>query len=636
MKQLLLYPFLFITIVVQAQNKNILTSLFWIKTENQNFSKAKPEVALPEQKIKKLYNFNPIVDFSKSNFSKKTKNIIKNQSSLFLVYKATTNEENNLLLIQKGSFKTFVTSKKIIADKEIILNKGDATKGFILSYFNNNNSILSKKSGSITFDDLLYEDKEGKSQLMELIYIPNLLSGYEKNLIESYLSIKYGISLIEKDYYSYNGKKIWDFKKNEAFKYRVTGLGKDTLDGLNQKQSGNSEKDGICIGHNKIEKSNDENKVAVSNNSFLLWGDNNLDNHIDQNKKESSLKKMKRVWKIQTTAEDESLTNPLQIVINKKEMFKEAKKDEALATEQEYWLAIDSSSSNTKDFNFINAKYIKASVNNEENLIFDQIIFKNNTTALFTFVQAPTFFVTYDVLSTNCNIDSNGNLKLKIVGGTAPYKIQIQSKNQVKYFTTNNDFFELKDIVTGDYNLQVSDNKNSQKNDFSIGESKNDILSINSEYFLESNKDLTIAPTTNNQDNISEYEWSLNDKLLSSENKITVNQTGNYKLAIVTKLGCKKEFPFEVKTKEINNFDGWMVFPNPIKPSENFTIKFNLKEQSNVNVTLSDLNGKVIKKTNLGRIKEYELQENILISGSYLLTVSKNGKQETTKLIINY
>jgi hypothetical protein len=86
----------------------------------------------------------------------------------------------------------------MIADNEIILNQGNAKTGEIISYLFNKNTFVGKRKGNLIFDDMLYEDSSFENQLLELIYIPEIIDNKQKGIVESYLSIKHCISLDEK------------------------------------------------------------------------------------------------------------------------------------------------------------------------------------------------------------------------------------------------------------------------------------------------------------------------------------------------------------------------------------------------------------------------------------------------------
>ena len=110
----------------------------------------------------------------------------------------------------------------------------------------------------------------------------------ERPKIESYLGVKYGITLgvngTSQDYVDSNGTVIWDIDTgvpaNDVFNYDITGIGRDDDSELNQKQSKSvhatpSDED-ITIGLVDIESTNNINTNTFSNDrDFLLWGNNN-------------------------------------------------------------------------------------------------------------------------------------------------------------------------------------------------------------------------------------------------------------------------------------------------------------------------------------------------------------------------
>ncbi len=623
-----LFFIVFISSTLFSQSKKeIFGSTIWLKTETKN-SDTKLET-----KTSELLNFNPQINLLDESFSKKIKNSIQKQSSLFLVFKTDNKDETNFILLERTNFKTLITSKKIISDNEILLNKGDAKKGTILSYLISNNSSLNRKNGSLTFDDALLNDKENKTHLMELIYIPKVISEYNRNKIESYLSIKYGISLLgDQNYTDSKGSTIWEFKSNKDFKYRVTGIGHDGFFDLNQKQSGNSNKDGLYIGVNKIEKNNAENKNTIENQSFLIWSDNNKSVLIDKNEESNDVEKMERVWKIQTSAKSlKSYTNT-EIKINKKEMVFEPLIKNSKNLKRNFWMVIDSTNSTTIDYT--KAKYIKSNFEDNENLIFNKVNWEAKSNYLFTFIKAPQFFAVTETTNPICNIDLQGIAKIKIVGGTSPFKVKIVSKNYDNNFVTNEANIKIENLVSGNYELDITD-KNGEvlKNNFTIDSFTNNPVSLNTEYFLQNDK-VVISPIIANPEEDFKFEWALNDKTISNEKSFIASATGSYKLFVTNILGCKKEIPFEVKTKS-NQIDGqWVVFPNPVKAAEDFSIQFRLKEESTVVVTINDLDGRTLDRKNLNSIKEYDYKNNLLTAGTYLILVSINGEITTTKLLV--
>ncbi|MES2574079.1 MAG: T9SS type A sorting domain-containing protein [Bacteroidota bacterium] len=620
---------LFGTVTFGQVKKTFLEGSLWIVGTESSIEKDVPSNVKSEDELNTYFNYNPVVDFSRDKILKEYKNIIKKKSSLFVVFKSSATEENAILSLERGLFKSSLSTKKMLCDKEVHLNKGDSKTGLTLSYLYNKTSLTEKKDGSLIFDDLLYEDKAFKNQLLELIYVPKILNIKEKNVVESYLAIKHGISLNEGQNY-YNSKKdtIWNTKENTGFGTRITGIGKDVFFGLNQKQSCNSLQDGLSIGFNKIEKTNAENKQVLLDRTFLIWGDNDGTSLLEQ-ESNSSQKRMKRIWKMQTTAKTGVFNTQLQI--DKKLM--ELGEVQPVQETDLMWLAIDTTQS--PKFNYTHAKYIKATVNDDTRIVFDNVKFSANTHYLFTIVQAPDFSVSKDIEKPNCLIGQNGKLNIGIIGGAAPYKINIASKTYNQEVVSQVNHMEIENLSTGSYSMEVTDvNKNSQKSNFIIDSFTEEGISLEPKWYITEAKSVTVIPTVT--DEVTDFAWIFQGKVVSREKEFEAEKPGNYTLKIGNQVGCEKELSFEVLEKTIPqqlNY-GYVIFPNPVVANANFSIQFNLKEASNVTVQISDLNGKIIKNKLIGTIKNYDFSESLKVSGTYLVLVSINGVVEATKLIV--
>ncbi|WP_431135326.1 choice-of-anchor D domain-containing protein [Psychroserpens mesophilus] len=116
----------------------------------------------------------------------------------------------------------------------------------------------------------------------------------ERNRIQSYLGIKYGITLgvngTTQDYVNSDGTVIWDQSANVGYNYDIAGIGRDDASELNQKQSrsvnnasdGSGRTEGILtIGltdiydTNKLNQSN--NATILNDKEYLVWGNNGAD-----------------------------------------------------------------------------------------------------------------------------------------------------------------------------------------------------------------------------------------------------------------------------------------------------------------------------------------------------------------------
>ena len=103
----------------------------------------------------------------------------------------------------------------------------------------------------------------------------------ERNRIQSYLAIKYGITLgdngVSQDYVDSNGTIIWDQSVNTGFNYDIAGIGRDDVSSLNQKQSKSINNNGIvAIGLGEVATTNNLNLGSFNTDrDYLVWGNNN-------------------------------------------------------------------------------------------------------------------------------------------------------------------------------------------------------------------------------------------------------------------------------------------------------------------------------------------------------------------------
>jgi len=114
----------------------------------------------------------------------------------------------------------------------------------------------------------------------EVIYYPWALSLTERQKLNSYLGIKWGITVDQTsatDYLASDGTVIWNAATAGAFKFDITGIGRDDCGSLNQKQSTSTDgTDIISIGKGAVKATNASNTNAFANDkNFLVFANNN-------------------------------------------------------------------------------------------------------------------------------------------------------------------------------------------------------------------------------------------------------------------------------------------------------------------------------------------------------------------------
>ena len=102
----------------------------------------------------------------------------------------------------------------------------------------------------------------------------------ERTKIETYLGIKYGITLgingTSQNYLGSDGTIIWDATANSGYNFDIAGIGRDDISRLNQKQSRSVNANAnVTIGLGTIATTNTANTNAFdADKKYLIWGDN--------------------------------------------------------------------------------------------------------------------------------------------------------------------------------------------------------------------------------------------------------------------------------------------------------------------------------------------------------------------------
>lgn len=124
-----------------------------------------------------------------------------------------------------------------------------------------------------------YFDASYEGDILEIINYSSVNSAADKSKIETYLAIKYGITLgvngTSVDYVDSDGSTI--YPSANGFNYNIAGIGRDDKSQLNQKQSKteNTTND-VTMGLTTIEPRNSDNTSTFDGDkNFLVWGSNN-------------------------------------------------------------------------------------------------------------------------------------------------------------------------------------------------------------------------------------------------------------------------------------------------------------------------------------------------------------------------
>lgn len=144
----------------------------------------------------------------------------------------------------------------------------------------------------------------------EVIVYNRTLNAEELLRVNSYLALKYGITLNNgtSDYVASNGAtRMWTAADNAGYNFRITGVGRDNCQGLHQKQSRSQETGGIvtiALGSSVAASSAENLDSVITDNSYLVFADNNLDTAYTVPLTVpdlTSTMRMPRIWKVDKT-----------------------------------------------------------------------------------------------------------------------------------------------------------------------------------------------------------------------------------------------------------------------------------------------------------------------------------------------
>lgn len=126
--------------------------------------------------------------------------------------------------------------------------------------------------------------------IAEIVYFEGLLSANEKERVESYLAIKYGVTL-GADYVSSTNTTVWDNAANTGYNNDIGAIAQDLTSTLNQAHS-KSEAEGSIL---------TASDASLSNGDYFIWGSDEGDLSIGSTGTGTKNGRFNRIWKYEIT-----------------------------------------------------------------------------------------------------------------------------------------------------------------------------------------------------------------------------------------------------------------------------------------------------------------------------------------------
>lgn len=208
--------------------------------------------------------------------------------TLFIVYKNDQPEEEQALWSWQQEYRApLVATNQRVADLEefkyfnhTALSTGTQLYTYQQTAQEKNTIVNAQFRLGRVSSDVDIPARQWQQGLAECIIYPRVLSPVQQRQVESYLALKYGITLgVEnkgKDYLDSSGNTIWDARENTTYHHRVFGLGSDLQQGWQQCISSSAgAEDVLQISRPGARNYNGQTEEAhLPDQTFIIIGDN--------------------------------------------------------------------------------------------------------------------------------------------------------------------------------------------------------------------------------------------------------------------------------------------------------------------------------------------------------------------------
>jgi hypothetical protein len=648
MKKVFTVLFLYATFFfAQAQNSDSLTGpKVWLRADQSELNSGKwNDVSFFKNHAAPLAPTSMPVEYASINFNKVTVfDGIDDQLklpysfegdaelSVFAVFESSDTVERGIWGTQQAlSRPMFLTTRRVLGPNAITDLYGKHEKLPMMSTVVQNWDKVSETSTNAfvslgSAGSTTYKPFAGK--LAELIVFNRALSFLERIQYETYLAIKYGTGLKEGNAISSDGKLLWHVEQNSAFNKHLAGIGRDDFFNLYQKQSGSAYDSGLLLMNvGALAKSNPENTSLITNQDFIIWGDNGLPLSMKPGQgRDSIVLFVQRKWMV-TASGTTANKQAVQIQIDA------AKFPDPMG----YWLVIDRSG--TGNFSIDNLEYFTADRLENGRIIFKDIKWDADGSGkdAFGFVRKRNLLTVVRKLNDpSCTNELAGKVRIEVVAGKAPFRYALKNTDATisrewKQSTTS---IEQKDLGKGDYVLSVKDGANETlERKFTLVMPDALTISLGSDQKFPTTDPIVLNVTSQVPENIPvTYRWENSFGFSSEKESVTVTEPAVYKV-YVTKESDGCVFTDDIAITGASE-QRVAVYPTIVRGDEMFNVGISLERPSPVVVQIMTSSGLLLEKSNGTGNSEYQFTYIAKNPGLYLVVIQTPKGIETRKIVV--
>lgn len=579
---------------------------------------------------KNLNNFPPVKlsskikeSFLKANFGR--------TNTVYLVYRTASTKGEQLLNLYGNEVSHNFNSHFLVKNDSLDLKKGIKDKGMFISHSFNQKK---KKEAFIVLNN---QYVDSTTAVYEMIFIDDKLSIKEKNGLETYLALKYGISLHDiNDYKNHHGVNIWNGKLNKAYNFNLFGIGKNRYYNFLNNKSSHSEDASVIVQFdtlNILDRSDFKGRTNLHDDEYLILGSNNKKIHFIDDEK-SKFKSLERKWMVQ------------KIGNHSKQAFLRFNCNElgidTINAEKKYVLLL-----NRKEDIFEsekNTNVIEGTIKEGE-LIFSKINWDEDLSGAdyFTIGLRKELNVEISIKASEKCFSPN-HVELNIKKGNASYKIEITDikTGKEEIIETEKDKITFEFVPDNSIKIRVTDANGLQFEKIIEDENKISksevVINLHDKFSItESKRSVILSPKIINVDKEElEFKWYKLGKIVGSNQNLETSEEGTYILVVKNQQGCSSKYTTTVLKEKASNYlmEDWTIYPNPAKSNEYFSIHFNFSEPTYVKYYIYTLEGKLISEKEVGFVTENVIKERIPFSGTYQILATYKNLSQIKKVII--
>lgn len=590
----------------------------------------------PDANLAPLLNFNPAPAFSGSaaGLELELPNPDLSQLHIFAVYRSadTLYEKSIWSLEQDGSTKRLLSTHRMadLAGFQYLNFAQQAKGGAELSaYFLHGAKARDKAVGRPLIrigtppGDYDLPVRSFRGVIPEIVVYQRFLNPQERRRVESYLALKYGITLRAQEPASYlnaAGQTVWDGLVNADYHHCVTGIGRDDASGLRQEKSTSSEAAGLLtIGY--------DSAATVPDNHFLLWGDDQAP-LVWRRDEPGQPTRLARNWLM--TRFGITPPGPTQLLFDTKALFSK------LPEGHQYWLAVDRSG--TGAYAVSDVDYYPLGERTADGLaVFHAIPWDTDGSGkdVFTLAAGPEMLVHFQIDAPNCRLMTDGRLQIGVQGGAPPFQMELQfpDGSSISYQVNQPQLQHIDRIVSGEYRIRITDalQRSHQENIF-VQSADAPVPVLADQYELRAGATLLLDATLPETSGPVAYRWMGPDGFEEQDPLVEIRQAGRYEL-VIEQQGCFSQKSIEILPFQEQNIQDLTLYPNPSVDGW-FNLKVSLEKAAEAQMTVYSADGKVLLQRRQQGSRYYHFRENIAVNGAYLIRLRSGQSSKTVPLII--